>query len=66
MRRCIRCSARLGITERSIEDRDPVVRLELDRDGLAFLADSLPQGDGFTRELQEVLERVDAAAEATS
>jgi hypothetical protein len=36
-----------------------VVILQLSREGLEFLAESLPYRDGFTRELQELLAEVD-------
>lgn len=38
---------------------DVVAVLFLNRESLAFLCDELPQWDGFTKELQEALARVD-------
>lgn len=36
----------------TLKDHDPVVRLDLDAEGLTFLIEHLPEGDGFTEGLR--------------
>lgn len=42
----------------TLSDPDAVVRLELNIDGLEYLANELPQDDGFTKKLWALLEQV--------
>jgi hypothetical protein len=42
-----------------LEASEPVARLDVNRDGLKFIVDSLPAGDGYTHDLEEVLAEVE-------
>lgn len=57
MAKCESCGAPKDVP--TLMSTDPVARLDVDRDGLKFIVDELPQGDGYTHDLEEVLAEVE-------